>query len=958
MYWEELEHHFRAETRPDEPPFGDDVVEWDYSRYTRALGLGRTPGLDTLKRRGCVQVSGRPAFRKEAARHLEAWGQDQGWDFLRVNAIPSTVVPDSVIYHLGIEITHPDSLIFCGAGQQGQPAVGKRPRSPAMRLPLQPEERWLIAADRVRRRLRSEIATRKLILYIDNAQCLTPNALSILSYLLDAQCAWKSHLLSAPAQVYIAFAHPARDEDWFADTLRRFSPRIEPFEIREAAGAVERRFAAGGRSLTIEQDHVQAVLNFIGAGIGQPLVHGLMGSSSVATLSHMADRGFLEQRAEKLTQTWLPDSLSESPELKSTAADAILTNTREALPLRHRAVLGLRWPRSTELSRTQLRALCSIEAAAAALVPIVAWRSVHASTPKRQRRSRALVGRMLGAAVCRDMERFHGCLDEWTAGCCSRASWSSAVNRLLSLGHAKLAATGLVGLFSKLSESVISAPEVDATAVLADGFSELATLSPSAALDRLEVVRSLVSRVASDDSATPVAKGRLPELAENTLWARLALRAWRNSGASVSSIEILRDGIRNSDGVKLARLVAYVSASFESTRMAAAGGSAHLLGCDIDKVFVRDGAVSTGDARNSLPTYFELSGWLRVKGLHLLARPVLDEIALLSSYDPRPRYRLGVRRALLSSYILSLGVAGANQLLEAARRSGHRGSPTWEESVLVDVLMRRGAPPLARDLSRARIDATPGVAIPHLELRHLVARMRTASPQRDLLRLDLEAVRDFGKEVGAGAAVSRFSVAVQQLAAGELGQAASLLRAGCLETTGRMYGDELLLFQYCVGLLNAVRRTEGVVLEVERSDNPMETALGALGRGSPPRRPCLFSLQTEPLLVAQILRAISIRTNTNNSQVRIKLASSVAANLQAAWGWELREAVELISDSAPDLYRAIARDLRAEDPRAPYRVPAPEFVAVALSSVVSVSNPGSSRAFAALRSATEDELRA
>jgi len=270
--WDQLEHQFRAETKQDAAPFGPDVVEWDYSRYTRALGFGRAPGLDSLQRRACVVASGRYAFRDEAARHLEGWGADIGWDFIRVSARPSTLVPDPVIYHLGIEVTHPDSLIFCAAGQQGSPALGKRPRAPAMRIPLTPSERWLIAADRVRRRVRSEIATRGIVLFIDDAEYLTPSALTILSYFLDAQCAWKSHFLSSPAQIYIAFSLPARHDSWFHETLGRFNSLVTPFAIREAVGPRTLHEAAKDPVLTVEEDHVIDVLAAAEVAVPVPLL--------------------------------------------------------------------------------------------------------------------------------------------------------------------------------------------------------------------------------------------------------------------------------------------------------------------------------------------------------------------------------------------------------------------------------------------------------------------------------------------------------------------------------------------------------------------------------------------------------------------------------------------------------------------------------------------------------------
>ncbi|MHC4848273.1 MAG: hypothetical protein ACYTEG_07450, partial [Planctomycetota bacterium] len=295
MKWEELELHFRGETQQDAPPFGEGVVEWDYSRYTRALGLGRTPGLDTLKRRGCVVAAGRPDFWDDAAAQLEQWSKQRNWRLVRVSARPSTVVPDPVIYHLGIEVTHPDSLIFCGAGQQGKPALGKRPRSPAMRIPLSPAERWLIAADRVRRRVRAESAMNGLVIFIDDAELLTPNALSILSYFLDAQCAWKSHLLSAPAQIYVVFATQAREEEWFRKTLERFSPRAEPFIARDEVGP--RRGVRGEpRLLSVEADHLLSSLRSLSYWITWNESLGLFGQSATQALQRLLRDSVLKSR--------------------------------------------------------------------------------------------------------------------------------------------------------------------------------------------------------------------------------------------------------------------------------------------------------------------------------------------------------------------------------------------------------------------------------------------------------------------------------------------------------------------------------------------------------------------------------------------------------------------------------------------------------------------------------------
>ena len=279
--------------------FGPGVLEWDYSRYTRALGFGKSPGLDNLRRRGCVVVSGRHAFRDEAARHLEQWGADVGWDLLRISARPSTLVPDPVIYQMGVEVTHPDSLIFCAAGQQGTPVVGKRPRSPAMRIPLTAGERWLIAADRVRRRVRCEIATRGIVLFIDDAQYLTPSSLTTLSYLLDAQCAWKSHFLSSPAMIYIAFSLPARHDAWFHETLARFNPLATPFRVREPIGPIPLAAAAKSPDLTVEEEHVAAVLAEAEVALSERSVATLFGASVKQTTDALERKGVIRDRLER-----------------------------------------------------------------------------------------------------------------------------------------------------------------------------------------------------------------------------------------------------------------------------------------------------------------------------------------------------------------------------------------------------------------------------------------------------------------------------------------------------------------------------------------------------------------------------------------------------------------------------------------------------------------------------------
>ncbi|MHC4819686.1 MAG: hypothetical protein ACYTF8_16700, partial [Planctomycetota bacterium] len=203
MEWRVLEEHFRAATTQEPAPFGEDAIEWDYSRYSRALGLTGQPGLDDLNHTGCV-VLALPGRRWEpAARKYAGWAGQRDWSLLRLSARPTVVVPDPVVYGLGVALAGPDGLIFARSGRQGPPALGRRPRPAGMSIPLTPGERWLIATARVRRRLRNEMAVRGLVLFVEEAHRLTPAALTLLAHAVRAHRAWQARMLARDAKAYV-----------------------------------------------------------------------------------------------------------------------------------------------------------------------------------------------------------------------------------------------------------------------------------------------------------------------------------------------------------------------------------------------------------------------------------------------------------------------------------------------------------------------------------------------------------------------------------------------------------------------------------------------------------------------------------------------------------------------------------------------------------------------------------
>ncbi|MCK6462055.1 MAG: hypothetical protein L6Q95_19405, partial [Planctomycetes bacterium] len=109
MEWRALEEHFREALTQDPGPFGDDAIEWDYSRYARALGLTGEPGAHDLPHRSCVVASLPPARWDAAQKRIAAWAEARGWSFWSISARPTVAVPDPITYALGLRAAGTDA---------------------------------------------------------------------------------------------------------------------------------------------------------------------------------------------------------------------------------------------------------------------------------------------------------------------------------------------------------------------------------------------------------------------------------------------------------------------------------------------------------------------------------------------------------------------------------------------------------------------------------------------------------------------------------------------------------------------------------------------------------------------------------------------------------------------------------------------------------------------------------
>ncbi|MHC4933625.1 MAG: hypothetical protein ACYTGV_15705, partial [Planctomycetota bacterium] len=201
----------------------------------------------------------------------------------------------------------------------------KRVRGAGCSIPLAPGERWLIAADRVRRRVRTESASRGLVIVVDEAEKLTAASLGMLSYLLDAQRAWKARMLSRDAKIYVVFVTSPQHEELVRTTLSRFH------QMRAIAVSREKPRKAGGTGartspnrdsaigLDVEEEHLCAALHAAPHALAACDLARIFGSSVSGKIADLVERGVLARRVEDGITCYLPNparvaNLPEPPE--------------------------------------------------------------------------------------------------------------------------------------------------------------------------------------------------------------------------------------------------------------------------------------------------------------------------------------------------------------------------------------------------------------------------------------------------------------------------------------------------------------------------------------------------------------------------------------------------------------------------------------------------------------------
>jgi len=295
MEWRALEEHFCKAGRRDPGPFGDDAFEWDHSRYARALGLTGEPGAHDLPHRACV-VAALPRSRWDAAeRRLQGLAGPRGWAVWRVSARPTVAAPDAVTCALGARAFGAEAFALRRAARPIRPRERRLPNE-ALPFPLTTGERWLIATERVRRRMCAEIGMRGLVLFVEEAEWPTPAGLALLMHLLDAERAWRARMLARPARVYVVLAVSPGREEGIVQLLERFGLNGHPPVLRE------RRKPAADVAPPIlrdaEEEYLLGALAAAPVGLSEEDVSAIFGASAVDRCRDMAERGLLRSRAE------------------------------------------------------------------------------------------------------------------------------------------------------------------------------------------------------------------------------------------------------------------------------------------------------------------------------------------------------------------------------------------------------------------------------------------------------------------------------------------------------------------------------------------------------------------------------------------------------------------------------------------------------------------------------------
>ncbi len=477
----ELQDHFQAATRPMPGPLGDDAIEWDYSRISRALGLVGKPTLQEVPHSGAAILAAPAALWESVAQNYRAWAADADWAFVRVSAQPTVAVPDPVVHALAMHCSGPDGLALARASRARRPKLGAKRRGAGSSIPLIPGERWLIAADRVRRRCRTEIAQRGLVIFVESAEMLSPCALGLLTYLIHAHCAWKGRMLSRPAMCYVVFATEPAHESLIETALSRF----------EIAGDIAggRRTRVNGRrhlaALDVEEEHLLAALQDAPLALDSTDVTALFGSSGRVLCLQLCERGFLTRELVAGRKCFVPRP-AYSPKL-----DDPPQRVRRAVFDRYRArartghehvVVGaiLLALRSGDLARARA-CLSQLTTADAACIPMVHLNELDAKLMESPGTLRAsdMAALLVAHAHARNYDRALECAQAITERPFrSMADLARTVNHLVSVGRTHLTKALPKDFFASLNATACIDPSLlDATSILVELFGPMEAVS-------------------------------------------------------------------------------------------------------------------------------------------------------------------------------------------------------------------------------------------------------------------------------------------------------------------------------------------------------------------------------------------------------------------------------------------------------------------------------------------------
>jgi len=704
MEWRALEEHFRNANHDDPEPYGPDAVEWDYSRYARALGLTYRPGIDDLPRRGCVMFATSPPAWDDAAARYARLAEAGGWRFVRVSARGTVAVPDPVVYGLGAAVAGRESLIFARSGRQGVPRLGRRPRPPGCSIPLAPGERWNIAADRVRRRLRSEIVQRGMLVFVDDAHKLSPVALNTLSYLVRAHCAWQARMLSQDARFYLVLATTPPHEQRMRDVLHRFDIRGDiPVHRDRPIGSVESAPAvAEGRDgrfqLGAEDEHLLSALAAAPLALAREDVAAVFGSSAVPAAEKLADRGFLHRRTEDGVRCYVPDPkyLRDLPPAPDRVLEALLDRYRTRLKRGHQHLRVAMVLLAFRLGRPlhALAHLNRLDPASTAAVPLDASEEAHLSLALPERKASHLAATFAMYCNERDYPRARDAASTLSnRGFRSISDLHRTFERLLCLGRSHLD-RGLPSTFwGSLQSAHVEGVFLDAMSVLGELFARMRLMTPRDILDRYEVAQRCRAHCASPQGPRHWRLERL--LDQLTLRVAISLK-----GLFAPRLRLPHEGepiLESTSPAYVLATIAYAAASLPNLRTDAVTLCARIHELEFTR--------STGNPADSRVQISALFGRLCMSTLGLLARSLADEQVLLLSPRSPQRFKHRVCRALVAmagsrATLLSVN----NTLVHHSRTQQALCSYVLEGAALVRGLLHAGNPSGAREALRMRLD--------------------------------------------------------------------------------------------------------------------------------------------------------------------------------------------------------------------------------------------------------------